>query len=78
MSQTLIVSDNLYERLQAESQRRRLNRVEDLLELWTLGELADNQRRETVREIRDFRERMRTKYGESVDSVELLRADRMR
>jgi hypothetical protein len=78
MSQTVIVSDNLYKRLQTEAHRQGLNGVEDLLELWTAGVHSDHQRRETVREIRAFRERMHTKYGEAVDSVELLRADRMR
>jgi hypothetical protein len=78
MSQTVIVSDNLYQRLQIEAQRRGLNRVEDLLELWTPAADSDHQRRETVREIRAFRERIHTKYGEATDSVDLLRADRMR
>ncbi|HEX6288970.1 MAG TPA: hypothetical protein VFZ66_07255 [Herpetosiphonaceae bacterium] len=78
MSQTVIVSDTVYQRLQTEAKRRGLSRVEDLLELWTTGKHPDQQRHETVREIRAFRERMQTKYGEATDSVELLRADRMR
>jgi hypothetical protein len=78
MSQTVTVSDALYQRLTTEAERRGLNGVEDLLELWILGEQNNNQRRDTVRDIRAFRERMQTKYGETTDSVALLRADRMR
>jgi hypothetical protein len=78
MSQTVTVSDALYKRLTTEAERRGLNGVEDLLELWILGEQNNNQRRDTVRDIRAFRERMQTKYGETTDSVALLRADRMR
>ncbi len=78
MSQTVTVSDALYKRLTTEVERRGLNGVEDLLELWILGEQNNNQRRDTVRDIRAFRERMQTKYGETTDSVALLRADRMR
>ncbi len=78
MSQTVTVSDALYKRLTTEAERRGLNGVEDLFELWILGEQNNNQRRDTVRDIRAFRERMQTKYGETTDSVALLRADRMR
>jgi hypothetical protein len=78
MSQTVTVSDALYQRLTTEAERRGLNGVEDLLELWILGEQNNNQRCDTVRDIRAFRERMQTKYGETTDSVALLRADRMR
>jgi hypothetical protein len=78
MSQTLTISDHLYKRLEAEAQRRGLRRVEELLELWTPADPNDDQRRETVRQIRAFRERMQAKYGEAIDSVELVRADRMR
>ncbi|HEY0737706.1 MAG TPA: hypothetical protein VGD69_22500 [Herpetosiphonaceae bacterium] len=78
MSQTVVVSDNLYQRLQTEAQRRGLSRVEDLLEQWTPGGESDHQRHEAVREIRAFRERMHTKYGDAIDSVDLLRADRLR
>jgi predicted CopG family antitoxin len=78
VSQTITISDNLYTRLQTEAQRRGFSRVEDLLELWTGNEHTDQQRRETVREIRAFRERMQMKYGAADDSVDLLRADRMR
>ncbi len=78
MSQTVTVSDALYQRLTTEAERRGLNGVEDLLELWILGEQNNNQRRDTVRDIRAFRERMQAKYGETTDSVALLRADRMR
>ncbi len=78
MSQTVIVSDNLYQRLETEVQRRGLKGVEELLELWTSGEHVEQQRHEAVRDIRAFRERMQTKYGEAPDSIELLRADRLR
>jgi hypothetical protein len=61
-----------------EAQRRGLNGVEELLELWTPADSNELQRRETVRQIRAFRERMQMKYGEAIDSVELIRADRMR
>jgi len=78
MSQTVTISDNLYRRLETEVQRRGLHRIEDLLELWTPLDTNELQRREVVRQIQDFRERMRMQYGEAIDSVELIRADRMR
>lgn len=78
MSQTVIVSDHLYKRLETEAQRRGLDSIEALLESWTSGEHTHNQRSETVRAVRAFRERMHTKYGEAPDSVEFLRTDRMR
>jgi len=78
MSQTVTVSDRLYKRLETEAYRRGLDSVEALLEAWTSGEHTNNQRSETVRAVRAFRERMQTKYGEAPDSVEFLHADRMR
>lgn len=78
MSQMVVVSDMLYQRLESEVQRRGLTGVEELLELWTASEHGEQQRHETVHGIRTFRERMQTQYGQAPDSVELVRTDRMR
>ncbi len=78
MSRTLTISDELYERLEAEARSRGLTTVEELLEgLQTLE--ADVARRdEVVRDIDRLRERLFTRYGQMPDSVALVREDRAR
>ena len=78
MSRTLTISDELYERLEAEARRRGLTTLEQLLEkLQILG--ADVARREeVVREIDHLREGLLARYGQMPDSVDLLREDRAR
>ncbi len=78
MSQTVTISDQLYKRLETEAQRRGLNSIEELLETWPLTATDQQQRQETVREIRALRQRLFAKYGEAPDSADLIRADRMR
>jgi hypothetical protein len=75
LSHHLTISNELYERLDAEARHRGLDDVEGLL-----AEIAAGAggRRDALRQIDDLRERLRTKYGELPDSVELLRDDRAR
>jgi 5'-deoxynucleotidase YfbR-like HD superfamily hydrolase len=78
MSRTPTISDELYERLEAEARSRGLDSVERLLEEWHTLEAETAQRQEVVREIDALRERLKATYGEMPDSVELLRRDRAR
>jgi hypothetical protein len=77
MSRTVVVSDDVYERLEATARRRGLQSVEQLLEAWQPDD--DIQRRQaTVDRIDALRERLFAKYGEMADSAVLLREDRNR
>ncbi len=78
MSQTLIISDSLYMRLEAAARARGLNNVEQLLENWQAHEEERFQREMIVRKIDVLREQLYKKYGEFPDSSELVRADRER
>jgi hypothetical protein len=70
MSHTLTISDTL--------QRRGLNSIEQLLEIWHSFDVKLKQRRETVQKIDVLREQLFVTYGEMTDSVELIREDRAR
>jgi predicted CopG family antitoxin len=75
MSRTITISDELYDRLEAEARARGLNNIERLLEEREQSESDLNERPRVVKRIDDLRERLFVKYGEMPDSVELLRAD---
>jgi len=77
MSRTLTISEALHARLEAEARLRGLS-VEQLLEDCERKESEIKRREEAVRGIRDLHERIRAKYGEMPDSVELIREDRER
>jgi hypothetical protein len=76
MSQTLIISDALYARLEAKARDRGLSNIEQLLEQWERNESETLHRQEVVRQIDNLRGRLLDKYGEMPDSVELIRQDR--
>jgi hypothetical protein len=76
MSRTLTISDTLYARLEAKALERGLDNIEQLLEEWERSENEILRRQEVVRQIDRLRERLRDKYGEMPDSVELIRQDR--
>jgi predicted CopG family antitoxin len=78
MSRTIIISDDLYTRLEAEAHSRGLNSVERLLEEQGRNNPDLTQRKNIVAKIDSLRERLFTRYGEMPDSVELLRDDRNR
>ena len=78
MGQTLIISDELYARLQAAAQQRGLSRIEQLLDLWQTNEEEVRQRQQAVQQIDRVRERLFHAYGEMSDSVNLIREDRNR
>lgn len=78
MSRTIIISDELYARLEAEARARGINSIERLLEQREQNSLDLVQRKNVVKRIDGLRERLFSKYGEMLDSVELLRADRNR
>jgi hypothetical protein len=78
MSRTVILSDQLFDRLQAEARDRGLSSVEQLLEEFAVQEPALEQRREAVDRIHALREGLRAKFGEMPDSTELIREDRLR
>jgi len=78
MSRTMTISDELYERLEAEARRRGLATVEEFLEGLQIREADLARREEVVREIDHLREGLFARYGEMPDSVDLLREDRAR
>ncbi len=77
MSHTLIISDDVYKRLETIARRRGLESVEQLLAEWPPDD--DLQARQaTVERIDALREHLFNKYGEMADSTALLREDRAR
>ena len=78
MSRTLTISDELYERLEAEARSRGFTTVEELLEGLQTLEADVARREEVVREIDRLREGLFTRYGQMPDSVALVREDRAR
>ncbi len=77
MSRTVIVPDDVYERLEITARRRGLQSVEQLLTEWQPDD--DIQTRQvTVARIDALRERLFAQYGEMPDSTTLLREDRER
>jgi hypothetical protein len=77
MSRTVVVSDAVYERLEATARQHGLQSVEQLLEVWQPD--TDLQvRQATVDRIDALRNRLFATYGEMPDSTALLRADRDR
>ena len=77
MSRTLIISDELYARLDKEARMRDLS-IERLIEEWERNEANLLRRKDVVREIDGLRERLYSKYGEMTDSTDLVREDRAR
>ncbi len=77
MSRTLIISDELYARLEKEARMRDLS-IERLIEEWERNEANLLRRKDVVHEIDDLRERLYSKYGEMIDSTDLVREDRAR
>ncbi len=78
MSQMVIISDSLYARLEAEAQKRGLANIEQLLETVPTADAEVVRRQAVVRRVTALREQLYAKYGEMVDSAELVRQDRDR
>jgi hypothetical protein len=78
MSQTLTISDTLYNRLEQAARERGFASIEQLLETWQAFDAERQRRQQIVQRIDQVREQMFTTYGEMLDSVELLREDRAR
>jgi len=87
MSVTLSISEKIYKSLQQQARKRELDSVEQFLE--ELTNQFENQeavewekelerRREVGKRMREFREKMKEKYGVMPDSTPLIREDRMR
>jgi predicted CopG family antitoxin len=77
MSRTLTISDELYDRLEREARIRGLS-IELLIEAWERNEADLLRRQAVVRGIDSLRERLFSKYGEMLDSSDLIREDRAR
>ena len=77
MSRTLVVSDEVYERLETTARQRGLQSVEQLLTQWQPTDDLQ-ERQETVARIDALRERLFATYGEMADSTAALREDRDR
>ena len=78
MSKTLVVSDDLYDRLEHAARQRGLMSVEQLIETWQASEEELRNRRKTVEKIDALRSRLLHAYGQMPDSVDLLHQDRAR
>lgn len=78
MSQMLMLSDDLYNELAAMTRQHGLKNIEQLIQLWKSCEADLSHRQEIVREIESVRQQLFDKYGESPDSTDLIRDDRMR
>jgi hypothetical protein len=78
MTRTLVISDKLYAWLETTAQKRHLNTIEELLEVWKADEDNIRERVEIVKQIDTLRERLFAKYGETPDSTELIQEDRTR
>lgn len=78
MGKSLVISEELYKRLEAAARQRGLDSVERLLEEWQAREADLYRRREAVQQIDALREKMRETYGEMPDSAPLIREDRER
>jgi hypothetical protein len=82
MSQTLTISERLYQQLETTARNGGFDDLEEfiqkLIEVWQAHIEELRRRQETVRRIDALRERLWRTYGEMDDSVELIRADRER
>lgn len=78
MSRSLIISDELYDRLETTAKAQGLDSIERLLEAWEQREAELLQRRASVRRIEQIRDRIFKQCGEMPDSTELIRQDRER
>lgn len=78
MSQTITISNTLYQRLESAARQRGLSSIEQLLELWQTQEMDLNQRRQVVQHIDSVRTQLLATYGELPDSTALIREDRER
>jgi hypothetical protein len=78
MSQTVSVSNELYNRLKQMASRRGLDDVGQLLEQWLATEEECQRRAEAVRQADELRARLQATYGEMADSADLIRDDRER
>ncbi len=74
---TLIIEDQLFERLDRTARTEGLDGVEQLVVKISKPE-PDDDRRKAVGRIRNLRKRLQTRYGEMPDSTELIREDRAR
>jgi hypothetical protein len=75
--QTLIISEDLYNRITADAALQGVS-IEQLLDEWERRESELQQRRRLGREIDELREKIFAKHGVMPDSTELLREDRAR
>ncbi|MCI0523858.1 MAG: hypothetical protein L0Y75_01215 [Acidobacteria bacterium] len=81
MNQMLAISEDLYSRLQTGAQLHGLSveqLIEQLFEEWEQKDAELKRREEAVDRVNEIYERMRAKYGQMPDSVELIREDRER
>ncbi len=87
MSVTINISEKTYKLLEQQAHKRELESVEQFLEKLTEQferEEAEawnkelERRREQGKRIREFRQKMKEKYGVMPDSTEIIREDRMR
>ena len=77
MSRTVVIPDQLHERLSRIALSDGLGNVEELL-MKMSDSSSDEDRHQAVEEIRGCRRRLQARYGEMPDSTDLVREDRSR
>ncbi len=87
MSVTINIPEKTYKSLEYQAHKREFESVEQFLEKLTEQfEREENdswekelkRRREQVERIKEFRQKIKEKYGVMPDSTEIIREDRMR
>lgn len=78
MSQTITLSDDLYTKLQLTAREQGYESIEALIEEWFNRRAAWLHRQEIVQQIEVVRDKLFHTYGETADSINLIRADRSR
>lgn len=78
MSRTLIISDELYARLETEARSCGHETVEHLLSVSHAVTNGEEDRGKIVEQIDRLRQRLHARFGKMPDSVNLIREDRAR
>ncbi|MBW4419100.1 MAG: hypothetical protein KME13_07700 [Myxacorys californica WJT36-NPBG1] len=78
MSRSLTISDELYQHLETTAKARGLDSIENLIAELIQRETVLIQHREAIDRINQRREQLFERYGEMLDSTDLIREDRDR
>jgi predicted CopG family antitoxin len=77
MSQTITISDDLYQALEGKAKKQGRS-IEEMLAHEYTDRVDIAKRKEVARQVEEIRKRVSAKHGVMPDSVELIRQDRER